>query len=135
MLLSPWLGIMSKVIVFGSTGAIGRSIVAKLMDEESVEKVTAVSRSEILEEDFMDKFPDISDPSLFPKLEIMVVDYENLKETLGDISGYDSCVIALGTTRSDAGGVEGFSFFFFHLSFPFLFPSLGLGSGGWTWTM
>lgn len=80
-----------KVIVFGSTGATGKELVAALLKDSRIKEVIAISRRKFF------------DPS--PKLQELIVDFDQLASNAQDFSG-DIAYSCLGTTLKDAGSKE-----------------------------
>jgi len=82
---------MSKVIVIGATGLIGRSLVAQLVNEESVERITAVTRRPVEYES--------------TKIVNKVIDFDRIENFKDEFEG-DFLFSCLGTTRKQAGSLE-----------------------------
>jgi oxidoreductase len=86
-----------KVVVVGSTGATGTALVAQLLQESAIARISALVR----------KAPPASDTASDgdgAKLEHRVVDFDNLKSTAdGVFNGVDVVFCTLGTTRKVAG--------------------------------
>ncbi|POM59039.1 Oxidoreductase htatip2-like protein [Phytophthora palmivora] len=96
-------------LVQGGTGAVGRDLVAELVQSPSCTKVIALTRREIPESQWGDAFPSMDVSAAQNKLEIIPVDFEELhrdwKKVPVDVDAAFSC---LGTTRKDAGSAEAF---------------------------
>ncbi|GMF43849.1 unnamed protein product [Phytophthora fragariaefolia] len=96
-------------LVQGATGAVGRDLVAELVQSPSCSRVIALTRREIPETQWSQAFPSMNVAAAQTKLEIVPVDFEELhrdwKKVTGDVDAAFSC---LGTTRKDAGSAEAF---------------------------
>ncbi|KAG6944942.1 hypothetical protein JG688_00016822 [Phytophthora aleatoria] len=96
-------------LVQGATGAVGRDLVAELVENPSCTKVIALTRREIPETQWGNAFPSMDVATAQNKLEIIPVDFEELnrdwKKIPVDVDAAFSC---LGTTRKDAGSAEAF---------------------------
>jgi oxidoreductase len=91
-----------RAIVFGSTGASGRALVAELAHNGW--DVTAVARREI--EDIQATFPALTES--FDKVSAAVVDYEALESHADKFAGHDAAFCVLGTTHGEAGSRDAF---------------------------
>ncbi|KAE8899069.1 hypothetical protein PF005_g17973 [Phytophthora fragariae] len=96
-------------LVQGATGAVGRDLVAELVQSSACSRVIALARREIPETQWGQAFPSMDVAAAQTKLEIVSVDFEELhrdwKKVTGNIDAAFSC---LGTTRKDAGSAEAF---------------------------
>eukprot|EP00923_Selenidium_pygospionis_P012616 GHVN01021469.1.p1 GENE.GHVN01021469.1~~GHVN01021469.1.p1 ORF type:complete len:278 (+),score=56.79 GHVN01021469.1:61-894(+) len=103
--------LLRRCVVLGSTGAIGREVVASLVKDRQCEKVIAVSRQPILlNADKIKKFPSLSEGDDLDKLDVVEIDWERYVETSNQSLFQDTAYVAccLGTTRKDAGSAEAF---------------------------
>ncbi|KAL4139900.1 hypothetical protein PRNP1_015329 [Phytophthora ramorum] len=96
-------------LVQGATGAVGRDLVAELVQSPSCAKVVALTRREIPVTSWGAAFPSMDVSAAHGKLEIVPVDFDELhhdwKKVPADVNAAFSC---LGTTRKDAGSAEAF---------------------------
>lgn len=83
---------MSKILIAGATGLVGRIALARALDDPRVTQVVALTRRPL--------------PS-HPKLVNPLVDYEALPPE-ADWWTCDAVICALGTTRAKAGSAEAF---------------------------
>lgn len=96
-------------LVQGATGAVGRDLVAELVQSSSCTKVIALTRREIPETSWGDAFPLIDVAAAQNKLEIVPVEFEELHRDWKKIPiEVDAAFSCLGTTRKDAGSAEAF---------------------------
>jgi oxidoreductase len=96
-------------LVQGATGAVGRELVAELVQSPSCTKLIAVTRREIPEATWSDAFPSMDASAAQSKLEIVPVDFEELHRDWKKIPAeFDAAFSTLGTTRKDAGSAEAF---------------------------
>ncbi|KAF4317187.1 hypothetical protein BBO99_00008743 [Phytophthora kernoviae] len=96
-------------LVQGATGAVGRDLVAELVDSASCSKVVALTRREIPETSWGETFPLMDVAAAQTKLEIVPVDFEELHRDWKKIpEEVDAAFSCLGTTRKDAGSAEAF---------------------------
>ena len=81
-------------VVAGSTGLVGREVLRILLESSSYEKVYSLVRK----------------PSNYsnPKLEELVIDYDQLPYALAEIKSADEVFCCLGTTMKVAGSKEAF---------------------------
>ena len=96
-------------LVIGSTGAVGRDLVAELVSSSRCTKVIALSRRDVPESKWNSVFPFMDFETAGKKLQVQKVDFDHFSES--DISGpdkVDAVFSCLGTTRKDAGSVEAF---------------------------
>ena len=94
-------------VVFGPTGATGRYMVKELAESAKCTQINALTRREI--KDFDATWPNISKEGR-KKVNVQVVDYENLKGTIGSAcKEADVAFCCLGTTQSEAGGKTQFT--------------------------
>lgn len=96
-------------LVIGSTGAVGRDVVAELVASAKCSKVIALARREVPEAAWSSTFPSLDAEAAKGKLEVRRVDFDSLSDA--DISANDKVDAAfscLGTTRKDAGSAEAF---------------------------
>ena len=75
---------MKTALLFGSSGLIGGHLLNNLIQNNDYNKIKIFVRSE----------PEIKDP----KIEIIKVDFNNLKKHIEDIKG-DDCFFCIGTTK------------------------------------
>ena len=97
-----------SAVVAGSTGAVGREVIAALLRSEDCTRITALIRagSEARAQSRLVQHS---------KLSVAVLDWDALIASKGEdagasalIAGHDLAVNAMGTTRKDAGGAAGF---------------------------
>ncbi|KAE9096860.1 hypothetical protein PF010_g16176 [Phytophthora fragariae] len=96
-------------LVIGSTGAVGRDVVAELVASVKCSKVIALARRDVPEAAWATTFPSLDAETAKGKLEVRRVDFDSLSEA--DISAadrVDAAFACLGTTRKDAGSAEAF---------------------------
>ncbi|TMW63893.1 hypothetical protein Poli38472_014803 [Pythium oligandrum] len=97
-------------VVAGSTGAVGRELVAELVKSAKCTRVIALARREIPQDQWAKSFPDLDMETAKSKLEVRAVDFEQLSTsdvTRGN-EKVDAAFCCLGTTRKDAGSDEAF---------------------------
>jgi uncharacterized protein YbjT (DUF2867 family) len=80
-----------QVLVAGSTGMVGKELMALLLEHADVKKVVSIGRRKL-------------DRPLATNVEEQVVDFSNLPV----LASHDACFIALGTTMKQAGSQEAF---------------------------
>uniref|UniRef100_K3X5R0 NAD-dependent epimerase/dehydratase domain-containing protein n=1 Tax=Globisporangium ultimum (strain ATCC 200006 / CBS 805.95 / DAOM BR144) TaxID=431595 RepID=K3X5R0_GLOUD len=98
-------------LVIGSTGAVGRDLVAELVQSAKCAKVIALSRREIPESKWSATFPALDATLAQGKLEIRQVDFDQLASgqvIIQPEEKIDAAFSCLGTTRKDAGSAEAF---------------------------
>lgn len=99
-------------LVIGSTGAVGRDLVAELVQSAKCAKVIALSRREIPETKWATTFPAMDVTQAQSKLEIRQVDFDQLSSSTQVVihpeEKIDAAFSCLGTTRKDAGSAEAF---------------------------
>ncbi|KAF4146100.1 putative protein fmp52 [Phytophthora infestans] len=96
-------------LVQGATGAVGRDLVAELVQSPSCTKVIALTRREVPETQWGEAFPSMDVSAAQNKLEIIPVDFEELGRDWNKIPvSVDAAFSCLGTTRKDAGSAEAF---------------------------
>ena len=78
---------MKTALLFGSSGLIGGHLLNILIQNNNYNKIKIFVRSE----------PEIKDP----KIEIIKVDFNNLKKHIEDIKG-DDCFFCIGTTKQNS---------------------------------
>lgn len=96
---------MLRAFVAGPSGAVGKALMAQLRKDKRFAMVKSLGRREY-------KFgyeDEPEEPERGDWNEQVVVDYENLTETLGEqLTGLDVGFCCLGTTRKQAGSDEAF---------------------------
>eukprot|EP00760_Papus_ankaliazontas_P039001 PhM_4_TR9462/c0_g1_i2/m.22165/K17290/HTATIP2; oxidoreductase len=107
-----------SVIIAGATGAIGRHVVSEFVARPEVSRVVALSRSFIAPEQYPAVFPGVDVALAATKLHVQQIDWEALwkadDSTLVDealrqsLTGHTIAVMAMGTTRRDAGSAAMF---------------------------
>ncbi|GMF64665.1 unnamed protein product [Phytophthora lilii] len=96
-------------LVQGATGAVGRDLVAELVQSASCDKVVALTRREIPDTQWSATFPSMDVSAAQSKLEIVSVDFEELhRDWKKVLTKVDAAFTCLGTTRKDAGSAEAF---------------------------
>ncbi|ETI42057.1 hypothetical protein F441_12713 [Phytophthora nicotianae CJ01A1] len=96
-------------LVQGATGAVGRALVAELVQSPSCTKVIALTRREIPDTQWGDAFPSMDVAAAQNKLEIIPVDFEEMNRDWKKVPvSVDAAFSCLGTTRKDAGSAEAF---------------------------
>ncbi|GMF45754.1 unnamed protein product [Phytophthora fragariaefolia] len=96
-------------LVIGSTGAVGRDLVAELVASVRCSKVIALARRDIPESAWGATFPSLDAQAAKGKLEVRHVDFDALSEAdVTAADGVDAAFSCLGTTRKDAGSAEAF---------------------------
>ncbi|GLE04978.1 hypothetical protein PINS_up013962 [Pythium insidiosum] len=96
-------------LVVGSTGAVGRELIAELVASAKCEKVIALARREIPEEQWTTAFPRVDVNAAKKKLQVRAVDFDALGEKdVPPTERVDAAFCCLGTTRKDAGSAEAF---------------------------
>ncbi|EGZ07286.1 hypothetical protein PHYSODRAFT_348186 [Phytophthora sojae] len=96
-------------LVQGATGAVGRDLVAELVQSPLCSRVVALTRREIPETQWGQAFPSMDVAAAQTKLEIVPVDFEELHRDWKKVAGsVDAAFSCLGTTRKDAGSAEAF---------------------------
>jgi oxidoreductase len=94
-------------LVIGSTGAVGRDLVAELVASAKCSKVIALARRDVPESAWSSTFPSLDAEAAKGKLEVRQVDFNSLSEE--DVAGQvDAAFSCLGTTRKNAGSAEAF---------------------------
>ncbi|TMW63891.1 hypothetical protein Poli38472_014801 [Pythium oligandrum] len=97
-------------LVVGSTGAVGRDVVAELVSSAKCAKVIALTRRDIPQDQWSKTFPQLDVEAAKSKLEVRAVDFDKLSADdvkRGD-EKVDTAFCCLGTTRRDAGSPEAF---------------------------
>ncbi len=89
-------------IIIGSTGAVGRDLVAELVKSEKCAQVIALARRDVLKEQISTVFPSVDNAAVDTKLEVRKVDFNSLQESdfkskTGERA--DAVFCCLGTTR------------------------------------
>jgi oxidoreductase len=107
-----------NAIIAGSTGATGREIVLHLLKDPTCQRVTAITRRPIPEQEWEKTWPGINIEEAKSKLHIAELNWEGLlsasnnKAFTGEhqeiFRNQDWAVWALGSTRKDAGSAEAF---------------------------
>jgi oxidoreductase len=115
-----------SVIVAGSTGAVGRNVVVNAVASPSIRRVVALSRRAIPAAEWPATFPGIDGTLAAQKLNVVAVDWEKLYQAqqqqqaaaatapavdatlAAAFAGHHHAVMAMGTTRRDAGSAEAF---------------------------
>lgn len=80
-----------QALLVGATGLIGSYLLKMLLEDEQYEQVNVLSRRDL----------DLE----HPKLNLKVIDFEDLEKYTGDIQG-DDLFITLGITKKKAGSIE-----------------------------
>lgn len=98
-------------LVVGATGAVGRDLVAELVDAAHCSKVVALTRREVPESSWAATFPALSATAAAGKLQIVPVDFDELhsewaKVPVEEANAAFSC---LGTTRKGTRVVMAFT--------------------------
>ena len=76
---------MKNVIITGSTGMVGKSVLLECVESEKIDRILIVNRSPVGIED--------------PKIEeILMADFSNLEEIRDKLSGYDACFHCMGVS-------------------------------------
>lgn len=92
---------MYTALVVGSTGAVGRELVAELVKSTKCQKIIALSRRDIPVEEWKISFPTLDIEQAKQKLEIRKIDFETLNEKdINEKDGIDAAFCTLGTTRA-----------------------------------
>ncbi|CAI5723587.1 unnamed protein product [Hyaloperonospora brassicae] len=96
-------------LVIGSTGAVGRDLVAELVSSSRCTKVIALTRRDIPESMWTSVFPSMDCAVAAKKLTVRKVDFDRLSDSdLAATDKVDAVFSCLGTTRKDAGSGEAF---------------------------
>ncbi|RLN52094.1 hypothetical protein BBJ28_00003860 [Nothophytophthora sp. Chile5] len=96
-------------LVIGSTGAVGRDLVAELVASAKCSKVIALARRDVPESSWATAFPSLNAEAAKTKLEVRQVDFNQLdEEKIKAADGVDAAFSCLGTARKDAGSAEAF---------------------------
>ncbi|CAH0482103.1 unnamed protein product [Peronospora belbahrii] len=96
-------------LVIGSTGAVGRDLVAELVSSTNCTKVIALSRRDVPASAWKSTFPSLDVDAAKEKLEVRQVDFDRLSEVdMQNMDKVDAAFSCLGTTRKDAGSAEAF---------------------------
>ncbi|KAG7391256.1 Oxidoreductase htatip2 [Phytophthora boehmeriae] len=96
-------------LVIGSTGAVGRDLVADLVASAKCKKVIALARRDVPEASWGSTFPSLDTEAAKSKLEVRQVDFNQLSETdIKPADKVDAAFSCLGTTRKDAGSAAAF---------------------------
>ncbi|TYZ65289.1 hypothetical protein PybrP1_013196 [[Pythium] brassicae (nom. inval.)] len=98
-------------LVLGSTGAVGRDLVAELVASSKCAKVIALTRRDVPEAAWRETFPALDVAQAHGKLEVRTVDFEQLAASEVVIhreEKVDAAFSCLGTTRKAAGSAEAF---------------------------
>jgi oxidoreductase len=105
-------------LVVGSTGAVGRDVVAELVASATCAKVIALTRREIPQDQWATSFPAMDSAAAQGKLEIRPVDFDSLSESdIKQDDKIDAAFCCLGTTRKGGRhcglreGAEGVAFY------------------------
>nr|CAG8577615.1 5375_t:CDS:2 [Entrophospora candida] len=86
-----------NALIFGASGAVGKSLLYDLLKSEKFNIVTSIGRREI-------EYDGPNKESLIQK----VVDFEKLNQHADDFKGHDVIFCTLGTTKAAAGSAENF---------------------------
>lgn len=101
-----------RAVVLGSTGAIGRELVAELVASPLCGSVVAVTRRSVQEQDYPTAFASlVAGATTNAKLSVAVVDYEAMANdgAHADVfAGANFVACCLGTTKGDAGSSDAF---------------------------
>jgi len=97
---------MLRAIVIGGTGAVGKTLVTQLVQNDSFSHVTTLGRKEV---------PLSEELAKNPKLSQKVVNMDKLSESKQEFENKDVAFCCLGTTRKDAGSAEAFRKIDLHL--------------------
>jgi oxidoreductase len=90
-------------LVIGSTGAVGRELVAELVESAKCSKVIALARREVPESAWTATFPSLDAAAAHGKLEVRRVDFDSLAaESVVATDKVDAAFSCLGTTRKGA---------------------------------
>lgn len=90
-----------KAVVTGGTGAIGKHLVAELLQDTKWSRVVTVGRKRVeLSESYG---ADVAVAERTGKLVQHVIDMDKLDEHASLFDGHDASFCTLGTTRGDAG--------------------------------
>ncbi|CAI5717030.1 unnamed protein product [Peronospora destructor] len=96
-------------LVIGSTGAVGRDLVAELVSSAKCTKVIALTRRDVPESAWKSTFPSLDADAAKNKLEVRKVDFNSLsEEDVKPSDKVDAAFSCLGTTRKDSGSAEAF---------------------------
>ncbi|CEG49304.1 oxidoreductase htatip2-like protein [Plasmopara halstedii] len=96
-------------LVIGSTGAVGRDLVADLVASAKCAKVIALARHDVPFLEWKSTFPSLDAEAAKSKLEVRKVDFDNLSESdIGIADKIGAAFSCLGTTRKNAGSAEAF---------------------------
>lgn len=90
-------------LVIGSTGAVGRELVAELVESAKCSKVIALARRDVPEAAWTATFPSLDASAAHGKLEVRRVDFDNLSaDGVVAEDKVDAAFSCLGTTRKGA---------------------------------
>lgn len=88
-------------LVIGATGAVGRELVAELVDAAHCSKVVALTRRELPPSTWEATFPSMNATTAAGKLEIIPIDFDELHSEWKKVpvDGMNAAFSCLGTTR------------------------------------
>lgn len=90
-------------LVIGSTGAVGRELVAELVESAKCKKVIALARRDVPESAWTKTFPSLDAAAAQGKLEVRRVDFDSLTpESVASTDKVDAAFSCMGTTRKGA---------------------------------
>lgn len=76
---------MSKVIITGSTGMVGKGVLLECLESSFIEKVLVINRSSL----------NMNHPKL---AEILLADFTKVDEIKDQLTGYDACFFCMGVS-------------------------------------
>eukprot|EP01138_Halocafeteria_seosinensis_P013620 gb/GECG01013909.1/.p1 GENE.gb/GECG01013909.1/~~gb/GECG01013909.1/.p1 ORF type:complete len:253 (+),score=35.12 gb/GECG01013909.1/:1-759(+) len=99
-----------KALVTGSTGAIGKHLVAELLiHPEKWSRIVTVGRRPFQQDMVPEGYTiDVAQEEKKGRLEQIQANFDQLEQHKQAFQSVDASLCCLGTTRSDAGGAEGF---------------------------
>lgn len=88
-------------LVVGATGAVGRDLVAELVDSAHCSKVVALTRREVPQSSWDAVFPSMNPTAAVGKLEVIPIDFDELHSEWKKVpaDGVGAAFSCLGTTR------------------------------------
>ncbi|ORY83706.1 hypothetical protein BCR37DRAFT_378678 [Protomyces lactucae-debilis] len=121
---------MTRALIFGSTGAVGKALALELAHHSKYTEIRAVVRGDISSQDYYASCPGAQAGQAPAHLHVIKLDFsshEKLRERAAHLQGFDDIYVSLGTTRATAGSAE--RFLEIDQELPVLLARLAVSSG------
>jgi oxidoreductase len=102
---------MTRALILGSTGAVGKALALELSHHASYTEVKALVRGDQTVQEYYRSLPGAegaSAPSCLHVAKLDTSSEERIREHAAQLQGYDDIYISLGTTRAAAGSAQRF---------------------------